>query len=173
MAESFLPPLAEDRWDPTLAEVRRQLGHPLNVHRVMAHHPELMIGWMPFRDHIVRQSTLDQRLRELLILRTAHLLDVAYEWEHHVARARASGVADEEIERLRRGPDAWSTEPEASVLRAADELCRGDRALSAGTAAALIELLGTRGLLDVIFTVGAYTTLAYLLRSVGVVMDPS
>ena len=86
-------PLNPDQWSTELAEISEYLGNPLNIHRIMAHNPALMQAWMPFRNHIVADSSLDPRHRELLILRTAVNCDADYEWQHHVVRGRAAGLS--------------------------------------------------------------------------------
>lgn len=60
-----LAPLPPEAWSDDLAEIRQRLRTPLNIHKMMAHHPELTLAWMNFRYHIVRDSTLTARQREL------------------------------------------------------------------------------------------------------------
>ena len=64
---------AED--DPKVAELfakglRRADGQVLNIYAALAHHPDLLRRWLVFAAHVLAKSTLDPRVRELLILRT-------------------------------------------------------------------------------------------------------
>jgi 4-carboxymuconolactone decarboxylase len=175
MTSSLLPPLADEEWPPRLAGVAATLGSPLNVHRVLAHHPALLEAWMPFRQHITGAggsgSTLAPRAREVVILRVAHRLDAAYEWAHHAPRARALGMADDELDALRADPPGARLSPDdAALVRAVDDLCLRT-ALSEDTARELHEALGPEGLLDLLFTVATYTALAFVLRSFDVPID--
>ena len=96
-----LDPLPENRWHPQLDSVLEKLGTVLNVHRVMALHPDLLAAWTPLRQHIATAGSLDPRHRELVILRVAHQSGVAYEWHHHVGRALEAGLSADEIEAVR------------------------------------------------------------------------
>ena len=78
---------------------------------------------------------------------------------------------DEEIARIKAGPDAagWDLF-DASLLRAADEL-HADAFISDPTWAALSEKYNTQQLMDVVFTVGQYNMVSMALNSFGVQLD--
>ena len=158
-------PLHPDQWPPELHEISQELGNPLNIHRIMAHSPSLMQAWMPYRNHIVADSSLAPRHRELLILRTAVNCAADYEWEHHVVRGRIAGLSDDEIERVKDGPgaEAWQ-EAEALLLRAADE-CRRDSTITDQTFTGLSRYFDLAQQLDIIATVGMYLTLATIIKT--------
>jgi AhpD family alkylhydroperoxidase len=142
-----------------------------NTVGTFAHHPALAHAFFTFNGHILMATTLTERQRELLILRVATVRQCAYEWEQHLYMARDAGLTDEEIARISFGPGAPHWTPlEAALLRAADELI-GDGAISEATWAALASELDARQLLDVIFTVGAYETLAWMMRSFDLAPD--
>lgn len=162
-----LSPLPEEQWDPQLDEVRAQLGAVLNVHRVMANHPDLMAAWTPLRQHIATGGSLEPRRRELVILRVAHRTGVAYEWHHHVSRARAAGLTAHEIEAVRlNGNTTWQA-GDLALLVAVDELL-DDVCLGDATRLALEASVGVEGILDVVVTVGMYVTLAMLINTAGI-----
>ena len=85
--------------------------------------------------------------------------------------ARASGVDDDEIERIADGPDApgWS-ERERALLRATDEL-HGDAFIGDETWAELTAHFGTEQILDLIFAVGQYQLVSMALNTLGVQPD--
>ena len=169
MIES-LSPLPEDEWDRQLDSVLKQLGTVLNVHRVMARHPDLMRAWTPLRQHIATAGSLQPRFRELVILRVAHRSGVAYEWRHHVARARRAGLTGEEIEAVRLPTrEGWRAN-EAALLAAVDELL-DDFSLSEETRLSLEQSVGVEGILDVIVTVGMYVTLAMLINTAQIEIE--
>ena len=117
-----IEPLDAAEIDPELRE-RFGDGPILNIFRTLARHPKLVKRWLVFGNHVLAKSTLTARDRELAILRVGWLCRAGYEWGQHVLIARASGVDDDEIERIADGPDApgWS-ERERALLRATDEL---------------------------------------------------
>ena len=126
LPEPRFAPLAEDQLDDEtrrLLERSRMRGRILNIFRTLAHHPKLLERWLVFGTHILNKSSLPPREREMLILRIGWLCRSEYEWGQHVLIGRQAGLADEEIERIKSGPEAsgWS-ELESALLRAVDEL---------------------------------------------------
>ena len=166
-----ITPIDPAAWPETLADIRRQLGRPLNVHRALASYPAWLRAWFPFRNHVVHGTSLSSRQYELVVLRVATLTDAAYEWEHHVVTAKAAGLADKEIERVRGGGDAagWSRD-EAALLRAVDE-CIADRRIGESTLAALGESFSPEQVLDIIATVTVYHAMAIVTRSFEIPID--
>ena len=178
---SRIPPLPQDDWTEEIAtyiagfrsavassapEENRQPG--TNLLGTLAQHPSLAMAFLSFNRHLLSQSTLSVRQRELLVLRVASLRRSDYEWAQHVILADRAGITADEIARIGEGPDAvgWSSD-ERALLTAADELVV-DGAISDGTWAALSGELDDRQLMDVVFTVGCYAMMATALRSFGV-----
>jgi alkylhydroperoxidase family enzyme len=146
-------------------------GRVLNIYRTLVAHPKLLKRWGVFGTHVLYKSTLPARERELLILRTGWLCRSEYEWGQHVVIARASGVTDEDIERVKAGPEAEGWAPfHAALLRAADEL-HNDAFIGDATWGALSERFDTRQLIDVIFAVGQYHVVSMALNTLGVQLD--
>ena len=63
------------KWPNTLADVRTQMGEPLNVHRFLASYPEWLSRWWEFRNHVIHGTSLNERHYELVVLRVATLCD--------------------------------------------------------------------------------------------------
>jgi len=166
-----LDPLRPGQWPPELDEILQSLGNPLNIHGIMAHHTALTLAWMPFRNHIVANSSLEPRHRELLILRTAVNCNATYEWEHHVVRGREAGLSHDEIQRVKDGPGAaqWSS-ADRLLLLAADE-CHRESVISDTTLHDLCLVFNERQQLDIIATVGMYMTLAVIIRTYKVPLE--
>jgi len=173
-----IEPLAEAEWD---AEVRELLeptrggvggGAVLNIFKTIAHHPKLMKRWNVFGNHVLFKSTLPPRDREILILRVGWLCRAEYEWGQHVVIGRRVGLSDDDIARIREGPEAagWNRF-EAALVRAADEL-HADAFVSDDTWKTLAAGYDTRQMMDVVFTVGQYTVVSMALNSFGVQLDP-
>jgi AhpD family alkylhydroperoxidase len=143
----------------------------LNVLGTLAHHPQLTTAYHTFNGHLLYNTSLTPRQRELLILRVAHVRDCEYEWAQHVVMATDLGVSAAEIERIRDGGDAagWSA-LEAAMLRSVDELL-ADARIGDSTWTQLTAELSTQNVMDLIFTVGAYDVLAMALRSFGTQLD--
>jgi alkylhydroperoxidase family enzyme len=174
LSEPRLRPLTPAEWDADQREVMDAVerdGRELNIYRTLAHHPKLFKRWSVFGTHVLYKSSLPARERELLILRTGWLCRSEYEWAQHVVIGRASGLTEEEIERVKAGPDApgWS-EFDAALLRAADEL-HNDSFISDATWEALSARFDKKQLIDVVFAVGQYHIVSMALNTLGVQLE--
>jgi len=124
-----------------------------------------------FGNHVLAKSTLPPRERELVILRTGWLCRAGYEWGQHVQIGLASGLTQEEVDRIPLGSKAegWS-ELDRALLDATDEL-HGDAFVSDATWDRLGEL-GTEQRIDLIFAVGQYNLVSMALNTLGVQSEP-
>src|SRR5262245_23278211 len=152
-----LEPLAEAEWDDETREMLERLkvdGRVFNIFRTLAVHPKLLRNWLVFGNHILSRSRGPPCERELLMLRVGWLCLAEYEWGQRVVIGKKAGLTDDEIERVKEGPEApgWS-EFDAALLRAVDEL-RGQAFISDAVWDALAATYDTRQLLDLIFTIG-------------------
>jgi alkylhydroperoxidase family enzyme len=146
-------------------------GRVLNIYRTLVAHPKLLKRWGVFGTHVLYKSTLPARERELLILRTGWLCQSEYEWGQHVIIGKGTGLTDDDINRVKAGPDAegWSSY-DATLLRAADEL-HNDAFISDATWEALSDRYDTQQVIDLIFAVGQYHIVSMALNSLGVQLD--
>jgi alkylhydroperoxidase family enzyme len=181
-----IPPLRPEEWPPEMPEAIAALAPPAprtdlprgegrpqarNALGTFAHHPVLARAWLTFNGHVLRSTTLTQRQRELLILRVSVLRQSTYEWAQHVPMAQDCGLDDDEIARIAFGPDAPYWDPlDEALLRAVDELV-ADGVVTDETWAVLADDLDVQQLLDVVFTVGAYETIAWMFRSFALEFD--
>lgn len=140
-----------------------------NVYGTLAHHLELAKAWSGFGLYIMRASLVDPALREAAIMRSAVNSDSEYEFFHHARIARKLGMDDAEIERIRSGD--YPKDPKAALMvRCADDLSKLSK-LSDAVWHDMMETFGNQYTLDVIFTIGAYTALAFALNSCGVEIE--
>jgi 4-carboxymuconolactone decarboxylase len=169
-----IPPLPESERDDHARELLAQAGGAAagatNIFTTLVRHPGLFRRWLPFGGKLLA-GKLPARDRELLILRTGWNCRSDYEWAQHVRIARAAGLTDDEIARVRRGPGAegWSSH-DALLLAAADEL-HHDACLGDTTWAALAEHYDERQLVEVPMLVGHYHLVAFTLNSLGVQVE--
>lgn len=173
MNRTKLEPLVPENWPEALENIRYRLKSPLNIHNIMAHHPDLMRAWMPFRDHVVCGGSLSPRQRELIILRTAHNCEADYEWRHHVERGLQAGLDEAEIQRVRQGPGATGWQADESVLLSAADDCHRDFCISRENLQEMERLFSARQQLDVTATVGMYMTLALIIKTHDIPLEDS
>src|SRR5690606_40729335 len=98
--------------------------------------------------------------------RAAYRMGSAYEWAHHVSRARALGMSDDRILAMRGAPVG----EDGLIVRAVDALF-DQRRLSEALEADLAAILGRDGVFDLIATVGFYSVLGYLLMTYDTPVD--
>lgn len=137
----------------------------------MANYSKLYNRWRVFGNHVLYKSSLPIREKEILILRTGWLCNSKYEWAQHSLIAKRFGLSEEEILKIKEGPDAegWNT-LESTLLRAADELYI-DSFISDSTWKELAKTYNLQQLMDVVFTVGQYSLTAMALNSLGIQLE--
>ena len=182
-----IDPLPTSEWPPEIRAAMAAIQPPvprhpypprdpsrpkgLNALGTLAHHPALTQAFNTFNGHVLFATTLSPRQRELLVLRVAALRHSDYEWAQHAVLAGDAGLAPAEVAAIAEGPDAPGLDPlDRLLVRAVDELISVAE-ISAATWAALGEELDAQQLMDLVFTVGAYETLAMAFRSFGVEID--
>ncbi|HJU28269.1 MAG TPA: carboxymuconolactone decarboxylase family protein, partial [Candidatus Binataceae bacterium] len=111
---------AEDR---QMAERTQVNGKVVNIFRVLMQHPRLARAWSTFASYILSdKQTLAPREREIAILRIGWLNQAPYEFEQHVRVGKAAGLSDDDIERIKKGPQAGWNRTDAAIIQAADDL---------------------------------------------------
>jgi alkylhydroperoxidase family enzyme len=172
LSEPRIKPLEESEWDEdarTLIEGLRKTGNPvINIVKTLANYSKLYNRWRVFGNHILFKSSLPIREKEILILRIGWLCGSEYEWGQHVVIGKRAGLNDEEIKRITKGADAPGWDPfEATLIQAVDELF-SDAFISDATWNALAKRYNTKQLMDVIFTIGQYNLVSWVLNTIGV-----
>lgn len=142
--------------------------HPLNLFRMLAHSPPVLAGFAKLGGALLRDSSLDPRLREVAIVRVGLLAGASYEVEKHTAIARAVGLTDVELRGLRPGesPSALSDAARA-VIEFTDELFGSVRADDA-VLARVRRHLDDRQLVELVVTIGYYGLVCRVLETLEV-----
>ena len=167
-------PLPESQW----TDVHRKLvakhlpdGRAGNAIKTLLNVPELVDGMMPMQNYITRDSSLSPRHREILILRTAWLLNNDCVWSEHAPIARTLGMTSGELQRIAQGPDPPGRDPfEATLLRLADQLFRNS-SVTDETWKALAANYDIDRLMDAVLTVAHFTTVSLVFNALGVQPD--
>lgn len=163
-------PLETDQWPATLDKVKFDMdGTPINVHKLMAHSPELLRAWWSFRSYSVTGGSLGKQLAELVILRVGVHLEAWYEWGSHVDRAVRIGMSmDIILETLNHQPNL--SPAEVLILKAVDELMLY-HGISAPTRAALEQFFDTMQVMDLVAIQGMYVILGGFINTWGLALD--
>lgn len=159
-----MTPLPPDQWDPALQHVIDDMsGRPLNIHCLLANHPELLKAWWNYRMYLVRGGDLPQRDCELVILRISVLTRKWYEWSAHVVRGLAAGMSMEEIERVAAGPAASGWGKKDSILLSAVDSLFNIRRIDSATLTSLKTYFSRQQIMDLISIHGMYVTIACMI----------
>jgi 4-carboxymuconolactone decarboxylase len=146
-------------------------GRVLNVSRMLMHAPDPL--WSAQRKlgrATVYEATLDERLREILILRVAYLSNSEYELFHHLKIAENLGVTLEERESLRTGDFAALGPQERALAAFVTEVVR-DVSPSDATLQALREVFPIPQIFEIVILIGGYMTTARIAAVGGVDLD--
>jgi alkylhydroperoxidase family enzyme len=132
-----------------------------------AHHPQLADVFSQLNIHLLTTSTLPVKQRQIAIMRLAWVCKAVFMWSSHLNTSVACGLDPEMFDPIKVGAaDPYFTEFERSVIRATEELI-DDRQISDASWQALMREWTNQQMLDFLFTVGAYMTVAYVMRSTG------
>lgn len=150
---------------------RFRKGSILNIFRTLLKAPKAYKAFMWWGGYILsNHNDIAPREREMIILRTGFNWKSGYEWAQHVRIGKDCGLTDEEMERIKAGPDADGWTPlESAMLRATDELT-GNGFVSDPTWEQLGDLTEKQRM-DLVMTVGQYTQVSMMLNSFGVQLD--
>jgi 4-carboxymuconolactone decarboxylase len=146
-------------------------GKILNIFRTLAHAPKALTAFLGWGNYILsKRNALSPRDRELVILRTGYNCRSGYEWTQHKRIGLDCGLTEDEIARIKTGPDAegWN-DLDRAMLRATDDLT-GHHFVTDASWAALAPL-GDKGRMDLVMTVGQYTQVSMILNSFGIQVE--
>lgn len=172
-AEPRIPPGSRRRIGALNAAIAWALGRatkgpPPHIFTTLARHRGLFRRWLWFAGGLMPGGKLPRAETELLILRVAHNTGCEYEWGHHERLGRRAGLSEEEIARVRRGPEAEGWSPrQALLLAAADELHAEGRIGDALWGRLAAELDDVR-LIELCLLVGHYEMLAMTINSLRI-----
>ncbi|MFF4033236.1 carboxymuconolactone decarboxylase family protein [Streptomyces sviceus] len=151
----------------SLAPYRDQDGRIYTIWATLAHHEDALRRFIVFGNHVLGKNTLPLASRELMILRIAARARAAYEWDQHVRIARRAGLADETIVAAAAGSWDGLDELDQVLLTATDSLV--DRqGVDDELWDRLTAHLSNEQVIDVLYTVGQYLTIATVINTLGV-----
>jgi alkylhydroperoxidase family enzyme len=97
-------------------------GRLLHTWQALAQRPEIFTAYLPYLRSIIGPGELEQRIKELVEVRTVVLNRCLYSTSHRVRSARAAGVPEEDIVAVSRGELDGFDSRERLALELAHEL---------------------------------------------------
>jgi 4-carboxymuconolactone decarboxylase len=127
---------------PAVADAANQLGNSIRLH-----------------------GKLDRRLFELAILIVARHWTAQYEWFVHEKDARAAGLSEEVVLAIRERRTPASAKPDEKLVYDLVSELQDTKTISLRTYDAALALLGDDLLIELVTTVGFYTTAAMMINA--------
>jgi 4-carboxymuconolactone decarboxylase len=145
----------------------------LNVFRLLANAPNVFVGWTQMVDELFDSPTFSRRMREVVILRVAHLQSSHYELGQHVAIARTAGLTEQQIDAILDTGDldaANFSRTERTALDITTELCTTHR-LRDNTFGAAHAAFGDEAFTELLMIISCYYGLALVLNAADLDVD--
>jgi 4-carboxymuconolactone decarboxylase len=137
-----------------------------------AHHPHLANLFSQFNIHLLSSTTLPVKQRQIAIMRTAWICKAKYMWSSHLRTSIHCGLEPDMFRPIQVGAsDPYFTEFERTIIGATEELVN-DKRVGDANWQALSAAWNKQQMLDFLFTVGCYVTVAGVMRSTGVEREP-
>jgi 4-carboxymuconolactone decarboxylase len=148
-------------------------GRMINIYRMLLNSPPLAESWFNHSNAVRWRTTLDGRLREIVIIRMGHLARCDYVLRQHVpSLALADGVTLEECDALAdwHGTKFFDAR-ERAVLAYVDAMTR-DIAVPDDVFAAVKHHFNDRQMVELTVLIGTYNMNARVLRALELDLEP-
>lgn len=151
--------------DRIAAGPRGSVGGPFAA---LLRSPQLCDRVQHVGQYIRFESSLPGRVRELAILVTARHWHAQYEWYAHSNLARHEGLDEAIIAAVRDGDDAPLDDPSLQVTRELTQSLLATGKMPDATHDEATRLLGDRGVIELVTTIGYYCLVSLVLNTAEV-----
>ena len=132
---------------------------------LLLHMPEMAQRLEALRTYIRGETSLPQKLQELVMITVAREMDCAFIWYAHAAAARQAGVGDAMVDNIRDKHELTNLDPdEQTVVHFTRELLQ-NRKVSQPTFDAAMTRFGQRGMMTLTNLIACYAVLAYNMNT--------
>ncbi|MFC3126468.1 carboxymuconolactone decarboxylase family protein [Pseudoroseomonas globiformis] len=153
---------------PLAERIIRERGSVLHLYAMLLHSTPVAEGWLRYLTAIRQECALSGALRELVIMRVAHLNGAPYEAEQHAPIALREGLNQSQLDAL----GDWQTsdafnENQRAVLAYCDSMTR-EVHVPQPVFDAVRQALPPRELVELTATIGAYNMVSRFLEAMGI-----
>ncbi|MBF5003211.1 carboxymuconolactone decarboxylase family protein [Diaphorobacter caeni] len=154
---------------PLADRIIAERGGILHLYQMLLNSPSVAEGWLSYLTAIRQKSTLDGALREMVIMRVAHLNRAPYEADQHAPIALKEGMTQAQLDAL----SDWSThaalfsDSERSVLAYTDAMTR-DVQVTDDVFAAVSSHFAPQQMVELTATVAAYNMVSRFLEALQI-----
>lgn len=149
--------------------IAAERGSVLHLYQMLLHSPPVAEGWLTYLTAIRQKSGLDGALRELVIMRIAHLNRAPYEADQHAPIALAEGLRQDQLDALALPvtPAGVFDERQSAVLAYADAMTRSVQVPDA-VFDAVRQHFDEAGLVELTATIAAYNMVSRFLEALQI-----
>ena len=143
-------------------------GDMLHLYAMLLQSPPFAQGWLRLLTAVRHEGSLDGALRELMIMRVAHLNDAPYEAEQHRPIALREGLHGDQVDAVA----AWDKSDlfdsrQTSALRYCDAITRSVE-VPDGIFAAIRQVFNEREIVELTITIAAYNMVSRVLAALHI-----
>ena len=141
-------------------------GRPnIGPYSLLLHMPEMAQRLEALRTYLRDESSLSQRLQELVMISVAREMGCAFIWYAHAAAARHAGVRGDIVDSIRDRRPLANLEPDEQVVVDFTRELLQQRTVSRPTFDAATARFGQRGTMTLTNLVACYAVLAYNMNT--------
>ena len=155
-------------------------GRLLHTWQALAQRPQIFTAYLPYLRSIIGPGELEQRIKELVEVRTVVLCRCLYSTSHRVRSARAAGVSEKDIVEVARGDLSGFDSRERLALELAEALTVSPASVAYADAPQLVsgEMLARLRagftepqIVELVAVIGLWNALARFHRVMGFELD--
>lgn len=137
----------------------------MNIFKMAAHSGASIREFIRLGNRLIMKAHLDDRYRELAILRIAQLIGARYEWAQHVPIAVGAGISKEQIREIENwGKSALLDEKDKIVLQYTEEVVSDSRPRDE-TYEAASKFLDDTSLVELTLSIGYWSMVGKFLKT--------
>ena len=144
-----------------LAGTRTSLDGPFNA---LLRSPEMGNLSQKLGEYVRFRTSVPQRLNEMAILLTSKWWSAQYEWNPHKTLALRAGLSAAVIDDIQAGRRPARMQPDETVIYDFSTELREHRRVSDATFKAAVNVLGEKGVMDLVALMGYYDLVSMVLN---------
>ena len=139
-------------------------GRLIGPFNPLLYSPEAGTGFLDFEGAEERSTSLDDRVRQVVILSVGSVWRSDYEIYAHAAVARQAGLSDEAIRALQNGEPAKDLTDKEKLAQTYTLRLTSEHSVDATLYESAEHAFGRQGLVDIALLIGRYLTICTLLN---------
>jgi 4-carboxymuconolactone decarboxylase len=167
MAPTTLPPLAQTLYETMAARRRAKGEHFGGPYLALLNHPELARRVEELGFFLKFEGTLPRTIYQFIVLSIARSTGADFEWQDHIAHARAAGLPDEVIDAIGSARTA-ALPPPYALAHAILAKTAAWQAVPDDLQARAAAAWGKQGLVEIVVLSGFYQMFAAINQGFGI-----